>query len=206
MLLLLATAGLVAGRLAGARLERALEWLVKPSSGETSSQANGIEELRRLAVVLDESTYRRELAEHAWAESAATCRMLFDDHPAPLWVLARDSLRFLDVNQAAVDRFGHGRERFKSLSASDLVAPEERSRLEDLTASARPGDAMAARRHVGPPAWGPMRWRLRAADGTRLDCDLRCRQISHLGQPALLVRLREQPAVTGKTTQEPARP
>lgn len=206
LLLLLATVGLVAGRLAGARLRRALEWLVKPSSGETGNQANSIEELRRLAVVVDESAYRREAAEHAWAESAATCRMLFDDHTAPLWVLARDSLRFLDVNQAAVDRFGHGRERFKGLSAADLVAPEERSRLEDLTAFARPGDAMAARRHVGPPTMGSARWRLRTADGTRLECDLRCRPISHLGQPALLVRLREQPAMTGKTTQEPARP
>jgi hypothetical protein len=208
-LLLFVVAGLVAGRLAGARLERALSWLVTPATGQTGGPAAGIEELRRLAVVVDESAYRRELAEHAWAECAATYRMLFDDHPASLWVLARDSLRILGVNQAAIDRFGHARERFLALSAFDLLAPEERPRLEEINASAQPGGAMVAHPHANRSAARLKRWRLRTADGRSLECDLRCRPIVHLAQPALLVqvvRLRELPARTGGETQDPTRP
>lgn len=47
----------------------------------------------------------------------------FRAHPDPMWVLERDSLRFLDVNPAALRQYGYARETFLGLSLRDLYAP-----------------------------------------------------------------------------------
>lgn len=38
--------------------------------------------------------------------SEAQYRLLFDDHPQPMWVFDQERLAFLEVNKAAVARYG----------------------------------------------------------------------------------------------------
>ncbi|MBZ9820804.1 putative bifunctional diguanylate cyclase/phosphodiesterase [Mesorhizobium sp. CA4] len=55
----------------------------------------------------------------------ASLRLLFEENPVPMWVFDRDSLRFLAVNHAAVERYGYSREQFLSKSILDIRPPED---------------------------------------------------------------------------------
>jgi diguanylate cyclase (GGDEF)-like protein/PAS domain S-box-containing protein len=56
-------------------------------------------------------------------------RLLFENNPAPMWVLDRDSLRFLAVNEAAVAHYGYSREQFMTMTVPDLRPAEDRERF-----------------------------------------------------------------------------
>ncbi|WP_082143541.1 EAL domain-containing protein [Xanthomonas sp. NCPPB 1128] len=56
-------------------------------------------------------------------------RLVFDRNPLPYWVFAVDSLRFLEVNQAAVRQYGYSREEFLAMELRDLRPPEDAERL-----------------------------------------------------------------------------
>src|SRR5437764_14776302 len=55
--------------------------------------------------------------------------MLFDIHPRPMWVVENKTLRFLAVNQAAVEHYGYSREEFLSMTAEQLRPPEDIAQL-----------------------------------------------------------------------------
>ena len=56
-------------------------------------------------------------------------RLLFENNPAPMWVLDRDSLRFLAVNAAAVAHYGYSREQFMTMTVPDLRPADDRERF-----------------------------------------------------------------------------
>ncbi|MEO7100950.1 MAG: PAS domain S-box protein [Luteolibacter sp.] len=65
--------------------------------------------------------------------------MLFENNPQPMWVFDRQSLRFLAVNQAAIDHYGYSRDEFLSMTIADIRRSEEVSALLETVASATPG-------------------------------------------------------------------
>ena len=62
-------------------------------------------------------------------DSEQRYRMLFDIHPYPMWVVENTTLRFLAVNQAAIDHYGYSREEFLSMTAEQLRPPEDIGQL-----------------------------------------------------------------------------
>jgi diguanylate cyclase (GGDEF)-like protein/PAS domain S-box-containing protein len=56
-------------------------------------------------------------------------RLLFEGSPVPMWVIDRDSLRFLAVNEAAVAHYGYSRAQFMSMAITELRPPEDRARF-----------------------------------------------------------------------------
>ena len=74
---------------------------------------------RALRYAVDHARARAELA-----ESEARHRELFHRLPTPMWVYDRRTLRFLEVNDAAVDAYGYTREQFLSMSILE-IRPEE---------------------------------------------------------------------------------
>jgi len=56
-------------------------------------------------------------------------RLLFENNPAPMWVLDRESLRFLAVNAAAVAHYGYTREQFMTMTVPDLRPADDRERF-----------------------------------------------------------------------------
>jgi len=62
-------------------------------------------------------------------DSEQRYRMLFDIHPYPMWVVENKTLRFLAVNQAAIDHYGYSREEFLSMTAEQLRPPEDIGQL-----------------------------------------------------------------------------
>ena len=65
-----------------------------------------------------------DVTEHMLREESF--RLLFDSNPVPMWVMDRESFRFLAVNEAAVEIYGYSRERFMSMTALDLRPAEDR--------------------------------------------------------------------------------
>jgi PAS domain S-box-containing protein len=51
-------------------------------------------------------------------------KLIFQRNPMPMWMLDRDSLQILDVNEAATNHYGYTREEFLQLSSTEL-RPEE---------------------------------------------------------------------------------
>src|SRR5438309_1588035 len=62
----------------------------------------------------------RSSREQAPSVAGERYRLLFDRSPQPMWVYDAETLRFLAVNEAAVDRYGYTRERFASMTVADL--------------------------------------------------------------------------------------
>jgi diguanylate cyclase (GGDEF)-like protein/PAS domain S-box-containing protein len=54
-------------------------------------------------------------------------RLLFEGNPHPLWIFETGTLRFLSVNQAALDRHGYTRDEFLLLKLTDILASETTS-------------------------------------------------------------------------------
>ncbi len=103
-------------------------------------------------------------------------RMLFEDNPYPMWVFDNDTLRFLQVNDAACQQYGYTHAELAGMTILDLREPEARAELADLV---KQRDLSASR----PAAV----WRHRTHDGTLLDVEVRAHQTTFEGHHATLV-------------------
>ena len=54
---------------------------------------------------------------------------VFDTHPIPMWIYECGTLRFLAVNQAAIEKYGFSRKEFLSLTIKDIRDPEEAEKV-----------------------------------------------------------------------------
>lgn len=52
--------------------------------------------------------------------SAEKYRLLFEYNPEPMWIFDLDNLRFLEVNDAAIEHYGYTREEFLAMSMKDI--------------------------------------------------------------------------------------
>jgi PAS domain S-box-containing protein len=73
----------------------------------------------------------RRRSEDALRKNEEMFRLLFTYNPLPTWVMDRESLRFLEVNEAAVLQYGYSQNEFKSMSVLDLRPEEERAKYLD---------------------------------------------------------------------------
>lgn len=82
----------------------------------------------------------RKQAEKAIREAEERYSAMFARHPYPMWVYDVDSLRFLEVNQAAIDKYGWTRDEFLQMSILDVRPEAERERVRDFVRSRDPAD------------------------------------------------------------------
>ena len=72
-------------------------------------------------------------AEEALRVSEYRYRALFMQSPLPMWVFRNDNLRFIDVNNAAVEKYGYSRDEFYRMTLLDVIPPDyKEARLESL--------------------------------------------------------------------------
>ena len=55
--------------------------------------------------------------------------VLFSGHPLPMWIYDLETLAFLDVNDAAVARYGYSRDEFLAMRLTDIRPEEDVARL-----------------------------------------------------------------------------
>lgn len=102
-------------------------------------------------------------------------RLVFDRNPLPYWVFAVDSLRFLEVNQAAVRQYGYSREEFLAMDLRDLRPAEDAERL--LQDVRKPREGFDA----------PSVWTHRRKDGSLLSVCIHSVDLEFGGVPARLI-------------------
>lgn len=102
---------------------------------------------------------------------------IFNGSPQPLWVHARDTLRFLLVNDAAVRQYGWSREELL-LHTVDVFSSDAKRPVQPP-----PRDASA----TADPQPGPFETRHTTKDGRVLEVEVWSQSIDCGGQPAELV-------------------
>ncbi|WP_247235433.1 PAS domain S-box protein [Telluribacter sp. SYSU D00476] len=63
------------------------------------------------------------------SQSEKQYRALFENNPSPTWIYKLSDLRFLAVNDAAVQKYGYSQEEFLSMTCLELRPPEEMERF-----------------------------------------------------------------------------
>jgi PAS domain S-box-containing protein len=102
----------------------------------------------------------RKKAESELKASEERYRLLFESNPNPMWVYDVHTLKFLAVNDAAVQSYGYAREEFLSMTLRDIRPPDEVPKLELNVASQVPGLSRSAQ------------WKHRRKDGTVFDVEI----------------------------------
>jgi PAS domain S-box-containing protein len=92
-----------------------------------------------------------------------------------MWVYDQETLAFLDVNDAAVERYGYAREEFLAMTIKDIRPPEDVPALLE--------HVMTLTSDFDPPAI----WRHRRKDGTVIDVEVTSHALAFSGRPARLV-------------------
>lgn len=82
---------------------------------------------------------RQEVVVEQLHASEARYRHLYDDNPVPMWVYDIETLRFLAVNEAAIDQYGYSREEFMAMTILDIRPPEDWERLQKNIAAVTSG-------------------------------------------------------------------
>jgi PAS domain S-box-containing protein len=114
-------------------------------------------------------------------------RALFANSPWPIFVVEVDSLRILDVNETAVERYGFSREELLSMKATELRPPED---IASFTESFR-----AHGRSEGQnPTWVPRSWRHRRKDGSVFPVDVWRMNVTYEGKPAQMALVQDATA------------
>lgn len=77
----------------------------------------------RRAVAEAKERERRELAENDLRQSERQYRLLFQGNPNPMWVFDLETLKILEVNDAAISHYGYSREEFLTMTLMELRIP-----------------------------------------------------------------------------------
>lgn len=122
----------------------------------------------------------RERTRRSAAPEAAPLWPVLARSPLPTWVYERRSLRFLEVNEAAIARYGWSREEFSRRTLYDVRPEEEVARLR-----AHIG-AVGTAGHAGVESW-----RHRDAAGQVFPVELTALPVRWHGVPAGLAQVRD---------------
>jgi diguanylate cyclase (GGDEF)-like protein/PAS domain S-box-containing protein len=128
---------------------------------------------RYLGVTMDVT--ERKSVEEALRASEEQFRLLFAANPHPMWVYDRETLRFLEVNGAAIAHYGYTRDEFLAMTIEEIRPSDDLARLRANLARERPElEASSGWRHL-------------TRDGRILDVEITSHAITFRGRQAVLV-------------------
>ena len=110
---------------------------MEKSKSERDAQANAI---------------KRELKGRLWADprervTSDTYLSLFHLNPVPMWIYGVETQQILDVNDAAIQRYGYSRAEFLALTVRDLRPTEDVPKFLELTHDLPNSDRTGPWRH-----------------------------------------------------------
>jgi PAS domain S-box-containing protein len=118
----------------------------------------------------------RRAAELHLHSSEDRYRELFEANPQPTMVYDLETLRFLAVNQAAVEKYGYSREEFRSLTIKDIRPAEDVPALLESVSHLR-----------GPEGIEGQLWRHCRKNGSEMEVEIFSRAFEFDGRHARLV-------------------
>jgi PAS domain S-box-containing protein len=116
----------------------------------------------------------RRRAEDALRKNEEMFRLLFSYSPLPTWVLDRETLRFLQVNDAAVHQYGYSYAEFRNMSILDIRPEEKDKALEHFRQWGGEG------RYQG-------NWKHRKKDGKLMEVEIIAHELDYAGRRVRLV-------------------
>ena len=102
--------------------------------------------------------------------AAARYQQLFDANPTPMWTHDLETLRFLDVNEAAISHYGYARSEFLARTIKDISRPED---VPALLTRLQNGEVAADGHYI---------WKHRIKNGSMIDVELRQRLLDLEGR------------------------
>ncbi len=118
---------------------------------------------------------KRRGSEEALRTAEEQYRLLFENSPQPMWVVDRETLRYLAANDAAVEHYGYSRDEFLSMNIGQL----------------RPAEDFAAVQRAIPNVNAGLEkhglWRHLKKDGTLIHVDIATHTLTFKGRSAWLV-------------------
>ena len=129
-----------------------------------------------LNALADELARRDEVIRRLEAQRhAQSYRPVFEQSPVPMWLLELPSLRFLDVNAAALQHYGYSRQEFLSMTALDIRPADEQERYQQLSCPGASGTRLRGT------------WRHLRRDGSLIYAECNVHDLELEGRPARLV-------------------
>jgi hypothetical protein len=117
----------------------------------------------------------RRRSEDALRKNEEMFRLLFSHNPLPTWVIDRETLRFLEVNEAAIRVYGYSREELQGMTIVDFQPDEEKSKVINYLKENK-GDGLY-RGH----------WRHRKKDGKVIEVETTVHELEYSGKRVRLI-------------------
>jgi two-component system cell cycle sensor histidine kinase/response regulator CckA len=117
----------------------------------------------------------RRRAEEELRKNESMLRLLFEYNPLPTWLYGIDSLKFLEVNQAAMDLYGYTAAEFEQMSVLDIRPQEQQAK------------ALNYMRDMGADAEEHEFWLHQAKDGRTFEVEVISHELKYAGKRVRLV-------------------
>ncbi len=108
-------------------------------------------ELNKLQKKLNdiESGNTKNTSSEKLLENEVYYRYLFENNPQPMWIYDLESLRFLEINNAAIHHYGYSREEFLGMTIKDIRPEEDLEALQkDIALTNQPYNLAGEWRHL----------------------------------------------------------
>jgi PAS domain S-box-containing protein len=130
-----------------------------------------------LSVYFKDITQRKKTLS-ALEESERNYSGLFHLSPLPMWVFDLETLRFLDVNEAALRGYGYSLSEFLAMTIKEIRPQEDWQRLDEI---------LATENTVGQKLVGQGIFRHKKKDGKLIQVDIQSNLIRYQGKQAKIV-------------------
>lgn len=131
---------------------------------------------RHLMHTIARDITERKLAEEALIESERKYRTLFDQIADPVFIIDKQTRRFIDCNRTALSAYGYSKAELLELTPLDLHIPEERELVEQV---------------IDLRGDGKRTWTHLTRDGRRVLVSIRSEEIEYQGRTAWLAIVRD---------------
>ncbi len=111
-------------------------------------------------IAVKEDVTQQKLLQQELIDNENLYRNIFTGNPIPMWIYDVNSLRFVEVNEAAIKNYGYTHDEFLSLKLMDIRPPEDIPALLDNVAQ-----NLDAKQ-------GPGQWRHLLKDGSIIDVEV----------------------------------